>query len=60
MGKGIGTRKFNGEVYHPGQYTTRKIDAQTIAKDFRKRGYKARIVPLTGGGYEIYFRTPKR
>lgn len=56
MARGVGTRKFNGELYHPGKYTTRKDDAKVIAKDFRKRGYKARIVPLSSGGYEIYFR----
>lgn len=53
---GSGTRKFNGETYHPQQYYTQRSNAKTHADELRKRGYKCRIVKVKLGGYMVYFR----
>lgn len=50
------TRKFNGETLHlVGNPVSTKIEAQELAKTYRKLGYLARVVDLDYG-YGVFVK----
>lgn len=52
----MSTRKFNGETLHlVGNSVPTKVEAQNIAKEYRKSGFLARVVDM-GYGYGIFIK----
>jgi hypothetical protein len=48
-------RTFNGERYHGYQVFGQKSQAEKCAKDYRKKGHKARILHTTRG-HEVWWK----
>lgn len=50
------SRIINGDKYIWRDFAKKKSDADTKAKSLRKRGYKARVIKVSGG-YNIYTKS---
>ena len=56
------TRKFGGKAYHWQEYVRMKSEAESRARELRRTGKAARVVPQPGygqGGWNIYVRRGK-
>lgn len=53
------TMKISGSTFTKKACSSKKTTASKSAEAIRKRGYKARVVKQSGGGYCVY-QGPKR